>query len=197
MFDVDFWILFGPGNWRSKSVFACSWLEPLIHIRRCICLDYNWERTVKKKEYNVLIHWIIHAICCESHTWKLWPGQMITVRQSLLANSDSLVTLLRGSSLKNINIYWTFKKKSQNLWTLKFDLNTETHHITNKKDHVDSGTGSLDLRHRTCCRRDDGRWDRGQLKHFNMHMSHFITLLMETLIKESLEQRATDCPSWI
>ena len=56
MFDVDFWILFGPADWRSKSVFACSWLEPLIHIRRCICLDYNWGRTVKKKEYNVLIH---------------------------------------------------------------------------------------------------------------------------------------------
>lgn len=53
---------------------------------------------------------------------------MITVRQSILANSDSLVTLLRGSSLKNINIYWTFKKNSQRFSTLKFDdLNTETH----------------------------------------------------------------------
>ena len=84
---------------------------------------------------------------------------------------------------------------------LKFDLNIywDASHITNKQDHVDSGTGSLDLMHGTCCRRDDGRWDRGQLKHFNMHMSHFITLLMETLIKikESLEQRAADCPSWI
>jgi hypothetical protein len=24
VFDVGFWILFGPGDWRSKSVFACS-----------------------------------------------------------------------------------------------------------------------------------------------------------------------------
>ncbi len=97
MFDVDFWILFGPGDWRSKSVFACSWLEPLIHIRRCICLDYNWERTVKKKEYNVLIHESFMPF--ESHTWKT-ETEMITVRQSILANSDSLVTLLRSSSLK-------------------------------------------------------------------------------------------------
>ena len=55
---------------------------------------------------------------------------MITARQSILANSDSHVTLLRGSSLKNINIYWTFMKNSQKFSTLKFDLNTETHHIS-------------------------------------------------------------------
>lgn len=127
--------------------------------------------------------------------------QMITVRQSILANSDSLVTLLRGSSLKNINIYWTIQEKFSEILNLEvwWSKYWDASHITNKKDHVDSGTGSPDLRHGTCCRRDDGRWDRGQLKHFNMHMSHFITLLMETLIKikESLGQRAVDCPSWI